>query len=164
MDWVSDLRENQHFEGIFLIRSVDQRFTREGKPFLEFILADKTGEVRAVWWDPPQDKLGSFSVNSVVFAKGVGRVYQGKTELHLESLVVEKEYDTGRFLEKAEMPVEEALSAMHRAVEEISQPHLRELLKRVLEREEWKTAPAAKSFHHPVLGGLAEHTATLLSL
>ncbi|MEM4409037.1 MAG: 3'-5' exoribonuclease YhaM family protein [bacterium JZ-2024 1] len=163
MDWVRDLRENQQFEGIFLIRSVDQRFTREGKIFLEFVLADKTGEVRAVWWDPPPDKLGSFTVNSVVFAKGVGRVYQGKTELHLESLVVEKEYDIGRFWERAEMPVEEAISAMQKAVDEISQPHLRELLKHVLGREEWKIAPAAKSFHHAVIGGLAEHTATLLS-
>ncbi len=163
MDWVGNIRENQRFEGVVVIKSVTARSTRDGRPFLDFKLADKTGEVTAMWWDPPNANPEDFPIWSVVLARGVVRMYQGRPELQLEALLPQAEFDVERFVERAEKPFETAMEECRQWVKQVKNPKLRELLHRVLQAEEWRTAPAAKSFHHSVIGGLAEHVSTLLS-
>ena len=54
-DWVGDLRDRQQVRGSYLVKEKRLGKTRNGKPFLSMVLADRTGDVPAKVWDQAQE-------------------------------------------------------------------------------------------------------------
>jgi 3'-5' exoribonuclease len=106
----------------------------------------------------------------VVKVQGVLGTYQRERQLTLARLrkAAPEEIVPEDFLPRSPQDPAVLLARLGETVEGIREPHLRQLLQGFLEDDRFvaafSTAPAAKSLHHAVLGGLLEHTVSVVGL
>jgi 3'-5' exoribonuclease len=48
--FVTDLQEGDTLKQFFLLRRVDPRRTKGGKPYLDVVLGDRTGDIKGKVW------------------------------------------------------------------------------------------------------------------
>jgi hypothetical protein len=53
---VIDLREGDHLKQFFLLRRVEYRRTKGGKPYLDVELADQSGDIKGKVWEEALQK------------------------------------------------------------------------------------------------------------
>jgi 3'-5' exoribonuclease len=170
MGFIHELRSpGKAVSGTAVIQNAETRTTREGKLFLSLILADKTGAIGGKRWDPSPSDLEVAKKGKVVRFSGQVREYQGTLELALNRLegVPDDEVIAADYLPSTERPPEEIVRDIEVFLQDkIRRKVARDLCLAVLDRnrERLLTAPAAKRFHHAVVGGLAEHILSLLGL
>ncbi|MHA2620438.1 MAG: 3'-5' exoribonuclease YhaM family protein [bacterium JZ-2024 1] len=155
--------------GTAVIHFSESRRTREGKNYLALVLADRTGAIPAKRWDPLPDEMKFARKGKVVAYSGQVREYQGALEVNLTRLeeVPEDRIVLSDYFPATERPPADIVQDIEVFLKEnLKRAPLRDLCQKVLERHR-KTllsAPAAKKFHHAVVGGLAEHILSLLRL
>ena len=72
MRYIDSFKEGEGINDIYLVRSKKSDVTKTGKPYDKLVLADKTGSVDAMIWDPNSagiddfDTLDYICVNAVV--------------------------------------------------------------------------------------------------
>jgi 3'-5' exoribonuclease len=168
--FVVDLREGEPVTSFFLARDVQVRQRRSGEPYLTLILADRTGEVPGVMWEGVEEASRGLAEGDVVKVQGVLGTYQRERQLTLARLrkAAPEEIVPEDFLPRSPQDPAVLLARLGETVEGIREPHLRQLLQGFLEDDRFvaafSTAPAAKSLHHAVLGGLLEHTVSVVGL
>jgi 3'-5' exoribonuclease len=168
--FVEDLVEGLEVEGVFLVQRKSSRRTREGRPFLALVLYDRTGVVDAQVWDDAAAFGVPFAERDFIRVRGVVDRYRDRLQLRvLESVVCRwEELSPDDFLPRSARPPEEMLGELRARIETIANPFLRDLLAR-LEADRgflraFVTAPAASAVHHDYVGGLLEHTLSLMAL
>lgn len=167
---VEDIRENTSVEGVFLVLSKRAGTTRRGDPFLSLTLGDRTGEIEAKVWDHVVEMGKLFEKNDLIWIHGRAEVYQDRQQLVISDLrpVDEKEVDPGDFLPRARRGLEDMFKDLKAHLRKVKDVYLKALLKSYFHDkdliERFKHAPAAKRLHHVYIGGLLEHTLSLLRL
>ena len=164
-----DLADGQEVDSVFVVRELSRRQKRNGDPFLKLRLGDVTGSVEAVCWDGVEECGAHAEVGAVVRVAGRFSVDQryGAT-LTLSGLrpADAGEYDPGELVECSPRPFEQMERDLRQLVETIQQPHLRELLARLIGKgtptgAHYREAPAAKHYHQAYRHGLLEHCLTV---
>ena len=164
---IKDIRPGEEVKSIFFTQRKELRKTRRGDPYISLELADRSGSVEAKIWDQVARYKDSFSEKEFVAVNGRAGVYQDRLQLEIKTIrrCREEEVDLDQFLRKAESDPVELEETLRLMVSEFRQRSLRELLQRLLDdesfMEKFRRAPAAKSYHHPYLGGLLEHTVSV---
>jgi 3'-5' exoribonuclease len=106
----------------------------------------------------------------IVKAQAVLGAYNGAPQLTVSRLrkATADEITPEDYLPRSDRDPAVLLSELEAAAEGIRQPHLRRLLQDLLAdpvtRTALTSAPAAKAIHHAVLGGLLEHTVSVVGL
>lgn len=168
---VSDMREGQRIAQCFLAKQKAQRSTRKGDPYLELVLADRTGTIPARAWSEIAERFADqFDEGEFVFVQGRTETYRSTLQLIIESIrrlsSHEKEegklpdFDPSLLVPASEQNIEEMWEELIRLVGLIEPEPLRQLTLRLLEErdEAFMRAPAAIAKHHAYIGGLLEHT------
>lgn len=169
--FINQLQEDAKVKQFFLLRQVESRTDKTGKPYLSLVLGDKTDTmVGRVWNDILQKYPGPFVVGDYV---GVGgKVESYKQELQLNLNYIEtvdsigsrggdlSAFDPELLLQTTPYDRQELWRELRQLAEEHIQPPVGELVLRLLDRyqELLLVCPAARLYHHPYLGGLLEHT------
>jgi len=168
--FIAELLDGQPVTSYFLAKQVQVRQRRSGEPYLSLVLADRTGEVPAVMWEGVDEPVRSLSDGDIVKVQGVLGSYHGAPQLTLTRArkANPEEVSPDDYLPRSESDPVAMLAALERAVEEIGDPHLQRLLRELFAdpttRAAIAAAPAAKAIHHAVLGGLLEHTVSVVGL
>jgi len=166
--FVKDLSSGKRIQGVFFVKNKVMAIDRQGKPYLIVLLSDKTGDVEARLWENVEHFSKLFEVNDVVMIDGWTQTYQGKLQIKLIKIMRSEEewnfedFFPGRRREKKELIREfNALFNMY-----LRDVYLIELVDLFLKdqdfMEKFLTVPAAKSLHHAYIGGLAEHTLSVM--
>lgn len=168
---VATMREGQRIGQCFLVKQKTQRSTRKGDPYLELVLADRTGTIPArAWSDIAERHAGLFDQGEFVFAHGRTETYRGSLQIIIESIsrlsIHEREegklpdFDPALLVPATEGDVEQMWSELMALVDGIAPDSLRALTRALLEerKDAFKEAPAAIAKHHAYIGGLLEHT------
>ena len=96
---ISDLREGQRISQCFLVKRKAQRSTRTGDPYLEILLADRTGTLPArAWAEATQRYASQFEEGEFVFVEGRSETYRGTLQLIVETIrrMTPAEEETGQ--------------------------------------------------------------------
>ena len=156
----------------FRVRSVEARTTKSGKPFLELLLGDKTGTLKAKVWAEALEKVPKpWPVSGEdVGVQGKVESYQGELQLNVQHLyTVDYLKAKGKDLKEYDPDLLDLATPFDRnllwqelwqlAESQIRQP-LQQLVLNLLDRyrDEFMVCPAARMYHHPYVGGLLEHT------
>jgi 3'-5' exoribonuclease len=167
---IKELEPGSDVKSVFVVARKDLRKTKAGAPYLALELADKSGKVDARMWDGVSRYKDSFSERDYVAVSGRAEKYRDQLQVVLASLrrCGEEEVDASDFLRVVDTDRAELEGELRLALEEVGNPQLRGLLLAFLNDQEFMrkftTAPAAKNYHHPYLGGLLEHTATTVRI
>ena len=168
--FINQFKKGQIVEGFFLAKEKTASKTKTGNPYLSLRLADRTGEIDGRVWDKASDFGSLFEKDDVIKVHGEVEEFQGVLQLRVLRLrkAAAGEFDLIDFLPKTAHDVDLMLSEIKGIAETLRNPHLRALLDSFLADEEFvkkfKTAPAAKAMHHVYIGGLLEHTLSVLRL
>ncbi len=168
--FVSDLQPNEMVTTYFLVQSKEVRLRKTGEPYLALILSDRTGQVDAKKWEDIDEVADTFDRDDFVKVNGLVQNYRERPQMTIQRLrrAEESEVELVDFLPHTTRNIDEMFGSLRAAVDEMGNPHLRQLLQSFLDDPEvasrLKRAPAAKSLHHAFIGGLLEHILSLLNL
>jgi len=168
--FVADIRENQPVDSVFLVTAKNHGVTKGGNGYLTIKLMDRSGEIECRVWERAEELGKIFEKNDFVRVRGHATLYQGKLQIRVQDVgrVEEKEVAAEDFLPKSKFDPEMMAEEMITILRGMKNPHLRALAEAFFGDQAFmdlfKRAPAGKSIHHPYLGGLLEHTLSLLRL
>ncbi|MBI3755407.1 MAG: HD domain-containing protein, partial [Deltaproteobacteria bacterium] len=168
--FLKDIKEKSKIEDIFLVTKKEMGMSKSNKPYLNIKLMDRTGEMEARVWDDAEDLSRKFERNDFVKIKGSAIAYQGGLQLNVSEItkIDDDKISVRDFLPASKREPDEMMAELESLVKGIKDSHIKKLLNLFLEDTEIKNllklAPAAKSMHHPYLGGLLEHILSLCNL
>jgi len=168
--FITELVDGQPVTSYFLAKQVQVRQRRSGEPYLTLVLADRTGELPAVMWEGVDESVRGLSDGDIVKVQAVLGSYRGEPQLTVTRArkAGSDEVSPDDYLPRAEGDPATMLASLDGAVESIGEPHLKQLLRELFAdpptRAAVSAAPAAKAIHHAVLGGLLEHTVSVVGL
>jgi 3'-5' exoribonuclease len=163
--FVRDLVDGQEVETVFMVRERSRRETRNGDAFLKLQLGDVTGSMTAVVWEGVEEAVPACEPGAVVRAAGrysVHERYGPQLTVRALRAASDGEYDPADLDEGPAVPYDKLAADLDALLATVQQPHLRELLHRLLARDSdvgrrWREAPAAKYYHQAYRHGLLEH-------
>ncbi|MDX6563356.1 MAG: 3-5 exoribonuclease, partial [Gaiellales bacterium] len=165
---VRELAAGALVDATFAVSRKERRTRRDGRPFLDLELTDKSGRVRARVWDGVPVLEQRFEVGDTVRVLGRVGEYAGKVELEVRDVERVEPGDPAEFVPGARRDIEDLDGYIDFLVGEIYHDGLRGLCEAVLGepgyRERFRTAPATESGHHSYAGGLAEHTVAVAAI
>ena len=168
--FVADLIEGEPVTSFFLAKQVQVRQRRSGEPYLSLVFGDRTGEVAAVMWEGVEQASQEINEGDIVKVQGLLGTYQRERQLTITRLrkAAPEEFAPEDYLPRSLQDPALLLARWRETVDSMGEPHLKQLLRDLLADEAFmaafSAAPAAKSIHHAVLGGLLEHTLSVVGL
>ncbi len=164
--FVRDLADGNAVDSVFEVRELARRQKRNGEPFLKLQLGDASGAVEAVAWDSVEEIAAACRPGTVVRISGryaSDARYGAAITIRAACEAVAGEYDPDDLLEGPAVPVAQMTVALDELIATVQEPHLAELLSRLIGREcesgaRWRAAPAAKVYHQAYRHGLLEHS------
>jgi len=168
--FINQMKKGPTVESTFLVKDKILTKTKAGNPYLSIKLADRTGELEGRIWDNALDFLPLFEKDDFIRVKGEVDEFQGMLQLSIGRLkkCAENEIQLEDFLPTTSQDTGKMLAELKDLASRVSQPSLRQLLDSFFRDEglmkKMKLAPAAKAVHHVFLGGLLEHTFSVVQL
>ena len=167
--WIKDIKEEDDIKGCYLVKQKRLGTTKGGKPYLNLVLADRTGELDAKVWDNADQLSSLFQDGDIIDIQGHAGAYRGNIQVTISGLNgIRGEMDPALFLESTPCNLSEMMKSLWELLSGIKNVHLKSLIDRFLADKkfvtQFKKAPAAKNFHHNYLGGLLEHTLSICQM
>lgn len=169
MKYISTLKEGDSLRGIYLCKNKRSAETRNGKPYDNLKLQDKTGVLDGKIWDPNSNGIADYSDGDFVDIFGEVVSFNNNLQLNIKQLRVahEDEYTPADYMPTSEKDPEIMYEEIIGFVEEIENPYLSQAVKYYFVDDEefikvFKGHSAAKTVHHGFAGGLLEHTLGVL--
>lgn len=171
MKYIETFREGERVAGVYLCKHKQSATTKNGKTYENVILQDKTGTVDAKIWDPNSQGIGDFETMDYVDIMAEVTSFQGALQLNIRRArkVQEGEYNPADYLPVSEKDIPTMYQELLGYVRKVQEPHLRALLEALFVKDgvfakEFQFHSAAKSVHHSFVGGLLEHTLSVVKL
>ncbi len=166
--FVSDLKEGLSlFEEDFAIKNMRKAVTKNGKPYLDLELSDRTGSLKAKVWSEYLPKVGDVKVGGVYSFDGtIQNDAFGKQANIIKAVSVDNP-DLSLFVPKSKNNPVEMQTAFEKYANSIKNKHLSKLVWDVLDAEiypKYLKSPAAYYIHHAYENGLLEHTLDMLKM
>ncbi len=171
---VSEITENQKIDSIFLVKSKSQAMGKTGKPYVYLKLSDKSGEIKGYIWDNVDKLAPIFDTGDIIKIKSKSSLFQNELQLsiteiekiNLENINAE---DAALFFKSSKNNIESMYNDLEKVLKEnLTDVYIIKLVDKFLEDDNYvkflKTLPAAKSIHHAYIGGLLEHTLSMLKI
>lgn len=171
MKFIETLREGERIHDVYLCKYKQSAVTKNGKPYENVILQDKTGTIDAKIWDPNSMGIDDFEMLDYIAVTGDVSSFQGMLQVSIKRVhkVRESEYDPANYLPVSEYDIEDMYDQLLDFVNSIKNPYLSKVAKHFFVEDtdfvkRFKFSSAAKSVHHGFVGGLLEHTLNVVKL
>ena len=171
MRYIKELHEGETIRAIYLCKSKRSAETRNGKPYDNLILQDKTGTLDGKIWDPNSNGIADYDEKDFVEVVGEVTTYNNNLQLNIKQLrrAQEDEYVLADYMPTSGRDVEEMYKELLEFAGMIQNPYLKQAVEYYFVKDEefiktFKNHSAAKSVHHGFCGGLLEHTLSVTRL
>lgn len=169
MRYINTLVEGETIRNIYLCKGKRSAETRNGKPYDNLILQDKTGTLDGKVWDPNSNGIADY--NEMDFIEVYGEVisYNNNLQLNIKQIrkAYEDEYVAADYMPTSEKSTDGMYEELMGYVRKIDHPYLRQIVEYYFVNDEafikkFKSHSAAKTVHHGFAGGLLEHTLSVV--
>jgi 3'-5' exoribonuclease len=157
-------------ESIFLVKYINLAHAKDGKPYVNIILTDATGDLEGRAWNNAVELTEQISVSDFIKVQGKANLYMGKKQFIIQGFekVDSALMDMDDFTKKSKFDSEQMYQELMSLVSKLSDVYVRDLLTNVLSDNEiqrrLKTWQAGKTIHHAYKGGLLEHVLSCANL
>ena len=168
--FVNALTPGAMIEDIFVLSEKNMALKKDGSSYLTIVAADKTGQIKGVVWDNVTQIAENVMSGDFVKIKGRVNEYRGDLQLVVNSMQ-SVDADTVApedFLPTTDRDVDRMFARLQDITDAMQTSYLKDLLAAFWRDETWvakfKRSPAAKMMHHAYIGGLLEHTLSMVTL
>lgn len=165
MRFIDGLCEGETIRNVYLCKGKRSAETRNGKPYDNLILQDKTGTLDGKVWDPNSQGIADYDEKDFIEVFGDVINYNGNLQLNIRQIrkAEEGEYNPADYMTTTEKSVDGMYEELTAYIRQISNKYLRQVLEFYYIKDEafikkFKAHSAAKTVHHGFSGGLLEHT------
>lgn len=171
MKYIKEYKEGDRISDIYLCKHKQSAVTKNGKPYDNVILQDKTGTLDAKVWDPNNAGIEDFDSLDYIEVYGDVNCFQGALQVNVKRIrrCKEGEYDPADYLPVSSKDIDTMMKELLDFIDSIQNPYLKELLQAFFVKDEkfikaFRQSSAAKTVHHGFVGGLLEHTLSVTKL
>lgn len=171
MKYIENLRDGEAVRGIYLCKHKSSAVTKNGKPYDNVILQDKTGTIDGKIWDPNSMGINDFDSLDYIDITADVTTFNGMLQLNIKGVRVadEGEYIPSDYLPSSTKDIEKMYNELLDIVNSVGNQYLNKLLKAFFVEDEefikvFKKHSAAKTIHHSFIGGLLEHTLSVTNM
>lgn len=165
MKFIKDYKDGDRVFDIYLCKHKQSAVTKNGKPYENVILQDKTGTIDAKVWEPNNPGISEFDVYDYIEVYGEVTNFQGALQVSVKRIRVcgEGEYNPADYLPVSSKNIDEMYKELKTYIGSIKNGYLKQLLESLFVNDEtfqkrFCQSSAAKTVHHGFVGGLLEHT------
>ena len=168
--YLKDIKQGEKVASTFLVAEKNMAFSLKGSPYLNVRLKDKTGELDGKVWDNAMELDQQFKKGDIIYIEGKAANYKNSIQISIVKIVKNawEDVEPADYLPAAKGEVVAMFDEMLAYVEKIQTKPLQDLLQAFFRDQKtvelFQRAPAAKGFHHIYLGGLLEHTLSVVRL
>ena len=169
MRYINTLVEGETIRNIYLCKGKRSAETRNGKPYDNLILQDKTGTLDGKVWDPNSNGIADYDEMDFVEVFGDVISYNNNLQLNIRQIrkAYEDEYVAADYMPTTEKSTDSMFEELIGYVKKIDNDYLRQAVEYYFVNDEqfiksFKAHSAAKSVHHGFAGGLLEHTLSVV--
>ena len=130
MRYISGLHEGETIRNVYLCKGKRSAETRNGKPYDNLILQDKTGTLDGKVWDPNSQGISEYSEKDFIEVFGDVINYNGNLQLNIRQIrrAYEGEYNPADYMPTTDKSVDGMYEELLAYIRQISNVHLRQLL------------------------------------
>ena len=169
MRYINTLREGETIRNIYLCKGKRTAETRNGKPYDNLLLQDKTGILDGKVWDPNSSGIADYSEMDFIEVFGDVISYNNNLQLNIRQIrrAEEGDYLPADYMPTSEKSTEGMYQELLGYIRQIENTYLRQAVEYYFVKNEefiriFKGHSAAKSVHHGFAGGLLEHTLSVV--
>ncbi len=171
MKFIKDYKEGDRVFDIYLCKHKQAAVTKNGKPYENVILQDKTGTIDAKVWEPNNPGISDYDELDYIEVYGEVNNFQGALQINVKRIRVcrEGEYNPADYLPVSTKDIGEMYKELMSIISSVKNTYLKQLLEAFFIKDEafkkqFANASAAKAIHHGFVGGLLEHTLSVTKL
>ena len=171
MKFIKDFKDGDRVFDIYLCKHKQSAVTKNGKPYDNVILQDKTGTIDAKIWEPNNAGIDDFDALDYVEVYGDVSSFQGALQVSVKRVrrCREGEYNPADYLPVSKKGIEPMYAELKGIINSLSNPYLKKLMQSIFVEDKafikaFCNSSAAKSIHHGFVGGLLEHTLSVTKL
>jgi len=169
---IKDLVPGDSVLSFFIVRKKEIKEKKSAKEiYLSFEFGDRSGRIRGSLWKDVPATNKKIQVGDVVKIKGRVITFLDYNHISIEQIrkaTGKDDVSPEQFLQSTSKDIQEMYTKLKAELSGIQDPYLQKLLKSFLTDkkfvEQFCKAPAGKLWHHAYLGGLLEHTLSVISL
>lgn len=151
--------------GKYLVVDKVQRKTKDGREVIHLKVGDQSGDIDTIVWDNCVVN-GVIETGLVIGLLGDMGTYNNRLQITAKRIKILQE-DVTDYLKKPDIGIDNLIEQFEATLEEIKDPYMKNLLNRIFNpdmRARFYKATAAKKIHHNYVGGLLEHTMSVVRL
>lgn len=171
MKYIKDYKEGDRVFDIYLCKHKQSAVTKNGKSYDNVILQDKTGTIDAKVWDPNNPGIGEFDTLDYIEVYGEVTSFQNALQVNVKRIrkCQEGEYEPSDYLPVSSKNIDEMFAELLGYIKAMENPYLKKLMEALFVEDAefvkaFKQSSAAKTVHHGFVGGLLEHTLSVVKL
>lgn len=171
MRYIEGFKEGGRVSDIYLCKHKQSAVTKNGKSYINLVLQDKSGTIDAKIWDPNSQGIEDFDSMDYVEVMGDVTSFQSSLQLNVKRVrkVEEGMYEPGDYLPVSGKNVEDMYQELLGYVKMIKNEYLYKLVSGYFIEDldfvkKFKFHSAAKTVHHGFVGGLLEHTLSVVKM
>ncbi|WP_026508374.1 3'-5' exoribonuclease YhaM family protein [Butyrivibrio sp. MC2013] len=171
MKFIREMKPGDRISDIYFCKARTSATTKNGKPYDNLTLQDKTGNVDAKVWDPNSAGIDDFEAGEFVEIMGEATSFNGMLQINVKRArkCREGEYDPAMYMPVSSRNNDEMFAELMKLISSVKNKYLRAVLDEFFVNDTelvagFRKSSAAKSIHHGFIGGLLEHTLSVANL
>ncbi|QQE10089.1 HD domain-containing protein [Planctomycetota bacterium] len=167
---INNLAANQYVEGVYAVQNCQLGMTKNGKPFLKCLIADKTGRTPGRMWNATEELYNTLPTDGFVYIQAQTQPYQGEIQLIIQNIRPHTPLDAElrQLVPTTKFNIDEMFSEVLKMLGSLENDAIAAIANEYLSdgplMDKFCNAPAAQILHHAYLGGLLEHTLSTMRL
>ena len=169
--YIEDLQVGKPVDSYFKVLSVSKKAKKDGSPFLALEVMDKTGKIPAKVWDNADHYFNILKQGDIYKINGYVNEYMSQKEIKIDTLrslaPKDKNVDKDDFVEKAAFDTGKTFDEMIITLKShLGDPYLLKLADLFAHEygNQFKEHYGAQKVHHAYIGGLLQHTRSMMQM
>ncbi|MBN2007787.1 HD domain-containing protein [candidate division KSB1 bacterium] len=169
---IHELQPGDSVLSFYIVRKKEVKEQRRNRElYITFDLGDPSGRIRGSVWDNIDEVNSAIHVHDIVRVKGKVISYHDSPHISIERIrktTADDNVDPAQFLPTNDLNVEALFEQMLQYIQGVENKYLHQLLMLIFGNpkfaEQFRNGTAAKLWHHNYVGGLLEHTLSLVHI
>lgn len=169
--FVQSIKDKDLVETSFLVKFAASALGKNGKPYMNLVLMDQSGEIEGRLWEDVSSYVGQVVKDTFVFVQGKCQLFQGRRQVVVQKLQIlrEDEVNLKEYIPVGDLDPDALYEQLLGYLRSMEDPFYKALAEAVLQDDpeivdRMKRAPAAKSMHHAYRTGLLEHMVSITGI
>lgn len=162
--YIDQLHDGESLQGqTFAVFAVKRATDKYNKQYLELLIGDKTGKIKAMVWTDVLARINTklTKVGKVVAVDAKVEDYKGKLQLKVTNLTQVDETKVDEYIQSSQLDENQMLEELKNIVSDFDNSDLVAMFESMFADDEFlsklKYWPAATSYHHEFRSGLLQH-------